>query len=180
MMITKLKMAPHGWINWRSSRSKKLIMEDLISGLLPYDEEECTAEEAWEHYYKHTVEFVEEDVQFSQFKARLKDHRKQVTENVIRARQDDVAVSYDRSLFPRKEKNDRGELVFDLHEAKKLLRHDVKRGRHLGKSPKQLRETRDEYKEFELKIFKGRIYQEIKYQKFVRYLQERRERGKFD
>ena len=127
---------------------------------------------------QHLVEFVNKNVQFDQFKARLRDHRNQISEKVYQARADAEAVRHDLRNFPRKPINQRGELVFDLHPAKNLLREDIKRGRHVGKTPTELRSTRDEYRDFQLNIFKQRIYQEIRYQKFVRYLEQRRATGK--
>jgi hypothetical protein len=37
---------------------------------------------------------------------------------------------HNRELYPPKLQNDRGELVFALHEAKQLLREDVKEAKH--------------------------------------------------
>ena len=165
-----------GWINWRGSRSKAIVMRDLISGLLPVDADAMPARQAWELCYMHMIEFVEENVQFEQFKERLADHRKQMRDAIHRAKSDRQAFERHRSLFPRQERNHRGELVFDMHPAKKLLREDVLAGNHVGKTPSQLRAERDAYKEFPLPKFKERIYQEVAYQKFCNYLDEQREK----
>ena len=80
----------------------------------------------------------------------------------------------DRKLHPRQSRNDRGELVFDLHPAKKLLREDVKAGAHVGMAPKQFQETRAEYQEFDRDIFRQQSYQEERYQKYLNWLEEKR------
>lgn len=167
-----------GWINWRASASRAIIIDDLVAGILPLSAEEMTAEVAWELCYKHLAEFVEEKVQFSQFKKRLQDHRKQIGKDIVRAQWDAAAVQHDTNLFPRKERNAKGELVFDMHPAKQVLRDDIRAGRHLTMTPAALQATREEYRAFDKVKFRQRIYQEIRYQKFVNYLEIRRAEGK--
>jgi hypothetical protein len=67
--------------------------------------------------------------------------------------------------------------VFDLHPAKLLLRDDVANNRHVGLRPSQLWSKRDEYQEFDKRIFKERIYQEIKRTKFINWMEMKREAG---
>jgi hypothetical protein len=61
------------------------------------------------------------NVAFKQFKERLRDHRKQVSENQIRAAKELDALEHGRGLFPRQTVNQQGKLVFNLHPAKLLL-----------------------------------------------------------
>lgn len=46
------------------------------------------------------------------------------------------------------------------HEASQLLEQDVKAGLHKGLSPKEFQQTRNEYMEWDLDIFRKHIYQE--------------------
>ena len=163
-----------GWINSISSIPKTILLEDLISGVLPLDETELSAEEAWELCYQHMAEFV--PVVFSQFEARLKDHRRQVKKDMGRSMKEQALMERDRLLFPRKHVNERGEIVFDMHPAKELLRDDVKNKRYANMSIKAFRLTRDEYKVFTIEVFRRRFYQAIRYQKFVNYLEDQRKR----
>ncbi len=117
-----------GWISWRGSEARNVLMMNLIDGILPVEAKRVPAEEAWE-IYKTMDEFA--NVVFDQFNERLTDHRKQVGENKIRAAKELDALAHDRCLFPRQPVNHRGELVFDLHPAKLLLRADVKAGKTL-------------------------------------------------
>ena len=82
-------------------------------------------EEAW-GFYSLLPEFVAEEVVFSQFKSRLRDHRKQVKARRYQSERERQALEHDRQLYPRQKHNDRGEPVFDLSEAKKFLREDVR------------------------------------------------------
>ncbi len=65
-------MAPsnkEGWINWRVSEARKIILDDLRLGYLPVDARDLSAEDAWQKIYQHTAEFS--GVVFEQSKARL-------------------------------------------------------------------------------------------------------------
>ena len=96
-----------------------------------------SAAEAWEVCYNNMAEFNE--VVFSQFEARLKDHRKQIGAQMARSECESQALMQDRRLFPRQTQNCCGELVFDLSAAKLLLRADVEAGKHLTMTPMELR-----------------------------------------
>lgn len=62
--------------------------------------------------------------------------------------------------------------------AEKLLKEDVRNDLHKKKKPKDLRETRDEYKEFKLKVFRGHIYQEDRNKKESLYWNVKKEKKK--
>lgn len=64
-----------GWINWRNSAAKKVLLGDLETGRLSVNVDDKSAEEAWQHY-KTNIAFA--NVAFAQFKERLKSHREQV------------------------------------------------------------------------------------------------------
>jgi hypothetical protein len=112
-----------------------------------------------------------------QFKERVSAHREQVNGDLGRAIMEEAYYVHDRRLHPRRTTNRRGELVFDLHLAKLLLRDDVANNRHVGLRPSQLWSKREEYQEFDLPTFKQRIYQEIKRTKFINWMEMKREEG---
>ena len=146
-------------IDWRSSESKELVLNDLRTGVLGLTEEETSTDEAWE-YYRNTVEFVREGVGFPQFSARLADHRAQVGARVGRAQWDAASMHLDRSKHPYPSHNARGEPNFHLSPAETLLRQDVRAGLHLGLTPSHFQATRPEYSIFKKKKFKlkQRVY----------------------
>jgi len=117
-------------------------------------------------------------VEFSQFKARLRDHRKQVKGDLGRAQEEEELLISDRKIFPRRYINTRGEPVFDLHPAKDLLRQDVAEKKHRVLTPQELWRSRMEYQDFDKSIFRNRIYQAVRREKFLNYLQQQREEGK--
>ena len=168
--VESLNMMPP--VNWITSSAREIIIDDLYAGILSLDEEDLSAEDAWETCYSQLYEF--QSVPFEQFKAQLKDHREQVKLKWVRSKADKTALEHDRQLYPRKSHNSRGELVFDLSPAKPLLQEDIKNKAHEGKTPREFQLTRPEYLMFKPKIFKERIYQEIATQKFYYSLELKR------
>jgi hypothetical protein len=106
-----------------------------------------------------------EKVVFSQFEARLKDHRMAAAKDVHRA------------THPRQTRNEKGELVFDMHPAKLLSKEDIENKLHLTthNAPGKLQASRVECKLFKPKQFGERTQQEIKLQKRFHCLKLRSE-----
>jgi hypothetical protein len=167
-------MAPAGWIKWVTAEAREIILFDLIEGVLPLTEEEFPTKDAWE-VYREFPEFIEQRVVFSQFKERLKGHREQVTLLKARSTVEEDAFLKHMQLHPLASHNRNGELMWDRHPAKPLLQEDVKNRAHVGVTPSEFRKTRPEYLAFKANIFKQRIYQEIRRQKFIFYLNLDRE-----
>jgi hypothetical protein len=114
------------------------------------------------------------EIDFTQFKERMEDYTKKNKERRDRSRREYAWMLHDRQLHPRQLKNHGGELVFDLHPAKLLLREDIKEGAHAEMVPSQFQGTRAEYEEFDPAIFRKRIYQEERYQKYWNWLEDKR------
>jgi hypothetical protein len=166
-------MAP-GWIDWTKAEAREIMLFDLIEGVLPLEEAELSAEEAWEQVYRHMPEFVGPPVVFSQFKERLKTHREQVKKKRVQSIKEQEAFTRHLVLHPSPSHNHRGEPIWNSHPAKKLLASDIKDRLHVGKTPSQFQKRRPEYLEFKPNLFKGRIYQEIRRQKYIFYLNLKR------
>jgi hypothetical protein len=161
-----------GWIDWRNSAAKEILMDDLQSGVLTTDAAQLPALEAWNICYKHLAEFV--GIDYDQFRDRLRDHRLQARKDIHRATLESHSLAHDRRLFPRQAENNRGEPVFDLSDAKLLLRADVKEGKHISNTPAELQHSRVEYHPFNPKKFKERIFQELRRVKFINWLEQKR------
>ena len=124
--------------------------------------------------YRTFAEFA--NIPFDVFQAKLPDLQAETQQKFTISFIEEQALVHDRNLHPRAMHNHRGEPVFDLvADAKRLLREDVKNGVHNSMTPSQMQRTRPEYHQFEAVIFKFRIYQEIRRQKFVHYLQLKRD-----
>lgn len=159
-------------IAWVNSKAKKIILLDLQEGILPLDSAEVSAREAWDKVYGKMIEF--QDVPYEQFRDRLNSHRNQVTLLENQSFEGELALAHDRLLHPRQTHNHRGEPVFDLSSAKLLLREDVKNELHTTMDRAELQASRPEYMCFNIKVFKDRIYQEVRRKKFIAYLEAKR------
>lgn len=159
------------WIQWRTSPARAIIMEDLEPGGILHQRENISAADVWE-FYKSFPQF--EKVVWSQFEERFKDHRKQASKRLHQSTQEELDFARDRELHPRQSHNHRGEPVFDLSPAQALLREDVKNKVHTRMQPSELQASREEYKAFKPAKFRQRIYQEVRYQKYIYYLNDKR------
>lgn len=175
---TKKRKTPaplkEGWVRWKKCAGREVILDDLRRKALPQD---TTPETAWKFYSK-MPEF--EGVCFQQFKERFKGHIKQVNHQWMLNVAEEAAFKLDKKLYKDTRTHDKkGWLIFDKSPAKLLLREDVKDKKHQGLTPSAFQATRPEYKMFDLKIFKHRIYQEIRRQKFIFHCElERRSKGR--
>ena len=138
------------------------MFDDQENGRLALDNS-VPIEQARETY-RVKPEFA--NVVFSQFKARLTDHRKQALKKITQQQTEWKAYLRDVDLQPRNSHNNRGEPSFDLSPAKELLRNDVTNGLHKDMTPSELWQSRPEYMQFKLKVFRQRIYQEVRLQKY--------------
>lgn len=160
-----------GFINWRSSKAREIIIEDLEPGGILWGRDSLQEVDCW-RFYRNLPEF--ENVLFEQFKDRLKEHRKQANKLKELSHRDLRAFLHDMALHPPTGYDNRGRLMFNAHPAKELLQADVKEGRHTMMPPSQLRLTRPEYLYFDKRVFKERIYQEVRRNKFIHYLELKR------
>jgi hypothetical protein len=176
----KARLADHrlqaSRVDWKNSKARTILIEDLHEGFLPLDEEDLSAEEAWESVYSLLDEFL--DVPFEQFEVRLADHRAQVKKDYLASIRDEVAFINSRRLYPRSPLNRKGEKVFDMTTAQELLRQDIKNGLGKSKSPEQIRLSRKEYMEFEKTIFHGRVRQAIRRDKFENFMKKKKQKKK--
>jgi hypothetical protein len=79
---------------------------------------------------------------------RLRRLKTTIQANMKKIAFDDKAAAAHMLRFPPSEINNRGNLRLHGHAAKSFLELDVAAGKHKTMTPTELRETRDEYKEF--------------------------------
>ena len=165
------------WVKWRNHPAREIILQDLNYGGWLYDElkqvEELNLALVFA-IYNHKDPEIFHELDFSQFKARMEDYTKKNKERRDHSKLEHAWMLHDRQLYPRQLKNRRDELVFDLNPAKPLLRKDIAAGVHAEMTPSQFQGTRAEYQEFDRDIFRQRIYQEERYQKYLNFLGDKR------
>lgn len=101
------------------------------------------------------------------FTERLRVARSKTMEMNARSAFDDAAIASDHLVFPRKDTNFLNKPRWEGSKAQGLLRIDVAAKLHLNMKPKELYAARCEYREFDLSIFRGHIYQEERRQKYI-------------
>ena len=154
-------------IKWLGSKARFTLLCDIEKGFISLTNEQ-TAEHLWNTRYSKQQEFA--SVPFEQFKTQLQAHRKQVEKKLKQAQEDNELYLWDAHYYPRKTNIIRGEPVFDSSPAHQLLIEDIKSSNHLGIRPSVFQQTRKEYLVFNKRKFKERIYQQIRYNKFINYL----------
>lgn len=152
-------------IEWKNSKGKELLIEDLRQGRIPVVGVRGDAASI----YATREEFGGNNPdERRKFTARLRSARLHLTENTERARTDSAALAHDRQLYPETQINSGGEHRWDGSAAQLLLRQDIRENRHNIMTPLALHCSREEYLVFRLEQFRGHIYQEVKTQKYVR------------
>lgn len=162
-------------IDWANSDARKVIHYDLQDGTLDPDTE---PEEVWETYRK-LPEF--NGVCWEQFERCFKRNLKAWKKKKEKVVKEEAALQHDRLLHPCNETHDTvGRLIFSRHPAMELLRSDIKCGYYplLFETPKKFWESRPEYMEFELGVFRQRIYQEKRKIRFSHWCEKKRHEKK--
>jgi len=166
-----------GWIPWIHSRTREILLQDLNDGVLPLDEKEISAETAWNIHYQHMVEVKLDRVVFSQFKDRLRDHRKQVRKKKGHLNAQLAALKLSREVNPPKTHNRRGEIIFAFTEAAKLLKKDIAEGKMNNLTHNELYSSRQEYQDsrWDFTFFKRQVDQYSATQRFYNWMDHKRQ-----
>lgn len=165
-------MAPSnkpGWIDWRKSPARQVLIKDLQPGGPLHMRDNLSAEDIF-GWYKQFPAF--KDVVFDQFQGRLQDHRAAANKIDFLAQQQEQYMKHDREIITAKTHNNNGEKKFHLDPAKKMLQADIEGKKYLNYATiKLFQASRPEYEKFKYKIFYDRYRQEIKLQKYFNYLE---------
>ena len=153
-----------GWIDWSRSVARRTLLDDLSYGGCLNGQDHLTAKEIWSFYTEPQRQEGFETLTFEQFRSNLYTYRKNNKANARKSAEEEMALEHDRKLYPRSSVNNRGEPVFDM------LRDDVENKLHEGIKPEVFQKTRPEYMVFKPRIFRHRIYQERRRQKYINWL----------
>jgi hypothetical protein len=153
------------FIPWKLSEAKALLLCEIKEGTIPENMEDDKVFER----YRHRPEFeMLEKKDKASFKRRLASLRKSIrvtVEDLANAERyaarDEEALAHDRKIYPERMHNDDGKSLWHNSPARLLLREDLAAGKYEKGKPQKLRETREEYQEFDKKKFTKRIHQEV-------------------
>ena len=152
---------------WRYSEARALLEKDLVDGTIPIDSDLMEPQVV----YGQRPEFS--DFPYKKFRDNLSAARRRHRDAKNRSATDAAALAHDRGIYPKKATNHRGEPRWDGSQAQALLKIDVHEGKNRTMAPNALRDSRAEYQEFPLDVFRGHIHQEWKRQKLIRQLQDK-------
>lgn len=150
-------------VPWNRSKAKALLMEGLRVGFIPMDNTLISLREIAAMY----PEFGGCDTDLKKFSSRLRNARIYVRNNVQRALSDKLMIEHDIELLRlTRLTSNSSRKIWHGSAAEMLLLADVDNEMHTKLRPQMLYNSRPEYKEFSLDIFRGHIYQEIRTRKF--------------
>jgi hypothetical protein len=132
--------------NWKDSEAKRLLREDIISGVVQASMAAKDVYDMWPEYKKWA---------FKNFQTNLKNLCKAIANSYTPMLADCKAYGHDQTLLMtlRADENTQDIPWHKKSEAKKLLKQDIDDGKHKQMKPEVLHGTRDEYQAFPLKTF---------------------------
>lgn len=137
---------------WNKNNPARIQMQvDILKSRITPDMDFKTAQE-----FRAIFRPMKEEL----FKSRLTSMRAAIDKRKEQAANELALLKEDIAKHPRSTTNLRGKPEWHLHKAKELLETDMNANLHNTMKKKQLYESREEYKEFELDTFRGHIYQE--------------------
>lgn len=149
-MAPKKKKSP---VPWGKSKAKELLFQDIVAG---------RADGTARAIYGSRPEYAAAQPNFNTFAGNVYRLRKWIAKHQVRADEDAAALAQDVSENPRVLMDPRGYPRWDQSEAFGLLKQDIADGKHDEMAPQQLQQTRDEYKDFPLEVFRNHIHQELR------------------
>jgi hypothetical protein len=145
--------------DWKTSKAKKLVAQDIIDDEIPL-EGYFDHEEVFHRLYEEHEFFANFPFDGTRYRDCIDRLRNAIKRLKHWADYDSNKVLEDLAKHPPKAQKIRGELKWDDSDAQKLLKQDVDDGVHLQLKGSQLHETREEYKLFGLRVFQKHLDQE--------------------
>jgi hypothetical protein len=154
-------------LKWQGSQARKLLVDDLVSGLIPLESKgDCGMQPR--DVYNMRPEFRE--FPYEKFRDQLRSLRNQISKKKESALSDCAALAHDETIHPKKLTNHRGELRWEGSVAQQLLRLDMNDGKHKSMKPSELYSSRLAYSEHcSLGTFREHIYQETRLRRKLRF-----------
>ena len=160
--MRKSKKKPLPWKGYHLTR--QFIFDEITEGCVTPD---MGSREIHNNYKDIVRSFELYRMEYSStFASRLDGLRKIVARDRSQASDDTQSLTNAIWNYSPHTHNSRGEPQLNWSEAQRLLDDEIEAGKHLRMSPKELHETRDEYKWFKLTTFNCHIEQSIRTAKY--------------
>ena len=165
-LIDRLKNPPSGPKPkpWQHSDAKKTLKRALLDSKSLIHNMGVEAIRNTDKRYK----------QYPKFEKYYKDLKQSVEAEKLQVQMDDLAVRAHLMSFPKSHLNAKGYPHWKDHPAKAKLEVDVANKLHKKMKPRELRETRDEYKEFPADVFGKRVQREVDKQRSATFWADKR------
>jgi hypothetical protein len=144
-------MNPLVQVPWAQSEAKQILEQDILEGSV---NEQSNPDLV---YLMHDDYATYEKRKFKQY---LKHSLKTLNQYARSASFANNAVAHAQMNHPRGAVTEQGYPFWDTSPARILLTQDIGNGLHDRMKPSELWNTRNEYKEFPLAVFRQHIYQE--------------------
>ena len=144
---------------WINSDAKKLMVQDMMDGIVPVDEKILNVEKLFNELYAHQPEFKDFPFDITRYTDRIGRLQTAVRRLKWASDYDRQCLEEARSVYPKQAHGPTGEILWRESEADHFLELDMEAGLHLQMKPSELRATRECYKQFNPKRFSKRIDQ---------------------
>jgi hypothetical protein len=142
---------------WATSEAKRLLRNSIIAGIVKRGDVAVEVYKSNPEYQKFAI---------ANFKTNMKNLIEAIALDYKRMAEDCRGYGHDVELLREYRKNNPTiqEHITPWHQsiAKKLLEDDMNNNKHLEMQPMELYQSRLEYREFPLQVFRNHIYQEKK------------------
>jgi len=138
-------------LKWSTSIAKSLLKEDIINGRIKdgMDPNEV---------YQQRPEF--QQFPLKNFKTNFANLTQSILLHFDRLQLDSDAFGHDLAILEEMRRGTPAAMPWHKSEACKLLKRDIKSGKHLQLWPIELYQSEAAYREFSLEVFRNHIYQE--------------------
>ena len=145
--------------DWGSSDAKHLIVQDMMDGLVPYNERIQNIRHLYDTMYAHQPEFCDFPFDEERYRTRIARIQKVVKRLKWACDYEAKCLAEARAVYPKQTHGPTGRILWEDSEADKFLEIDMTAGKHEQMKPSQLRATRECYKLFSTRRFSKRIDQ---------------------
>ena len=142
---------------WRTSLAKAYLQKQLMDDKSPFHS--MTPEQihkSWAGFGYYSL---------SNFKSNMKNLMEAVSKRKKIVKEDERIFQLEQTRFPRKARTTTGKHFWDKHPANELLHEDVENGTADLLKPIKLRDTRNEYQDFDTRVFGDHVQQEKRAQR---------------
>lgn len=173
MQIAASKIFREPAIKWQNSNAKDLLYADIRKGKVALTGN--VTKEFVKQVYEMRDEYKEYDI--TKMAGRIKSLRNSFAENESRAKMDLEAFKNFTARNEPSEFSRHGYIQWQGSAAQRLLQQDLEDGQHNKMSKMDLWSSRVEYyRDFPLKVFRDKVYQEIRTSKYLHTLKHEGER----